>query len=181
VRLKALGSQSIAASAGTLSGSVNITVRKAWRSLLALLRTVLLWCIPLVLLLVTPVVRRVRRSRRRAAAATAEARILLAWIEVGEQLALAGAPPRRADTPTEYAERAVLKADLHGEAASALAGLAGRVVEVSYGPSAAAQGMVGEAERSRQTITAAIRTGRSRWQRVLSALDPRSLVDSDRR
>jgi transglutaminase-like putative cysteine protease len=181
VRLKALGNQSITASAGTISGIANITVRRASRSLLGLLEEILLWCIPLLLLLLTPLVRRVRRSRRRATATTAEARILLAWTEVGEQLTLAGAPPRRADTPTEYAERAVISADLHGEAASALAGLAERVVEVSYAPSAAAPGAVGEAERSRKTITAAVKVGRSRWQRAVSALDPRSLVESDRR
>src|SRR5213076_2222912 len=49
--------------------------------------------------------RRAAFNRRRAAAATADARTLVAWEEATEALALAGYPPKRAETPAEYATR----------------------------------------------------------------------------
>src|SRR5205085_948668 len=47
--------------------------------------------------------RRQSFRRRRSAAATPDARALVAWEEAEEALALAGHPRRRAETPAEYA------------------------------------------------------------------------------
>jgi hypothetical protein len=181
VRLKGLGSQSLSATAGSATGNASVTVQRAGRSWASRLVGVLPWTSPLALVLVTPIVGAIRRRRRRRAAVTPEERILLAWTEVGEQLSFAGAPPRRADTPAEYAARAAVGADLHGEAARALTGLADQVIEVSYAPVGAAAEGASEAERRRRTIDAAVKIGRSRWRRAVTALDPRTLVDSGRR
>jgi transglutaminase-like putative cysteine protease len=55
---------------------------------------------------IPPVVRGVRRRRRRAAADSPSARVLVAWEEAEEILAVAAGLPRRpAETPLEYAAR----------------------------------------------------------------------------
>src|SRR5205085_11370903 len=59
-----------------------------------------------VWLLVVPLLHRVRRARRRAAAATPTARTLVAWEEATEALTVLGVGPLPAETPAEYAARA---------------------------------------------------------------------------
>ncbi|HYD10340.1 MAG TPA: transglutaminase domain-containing protein, partial [Acidimicrobiales bacterium] len=56
---------------------------------------------------------RLRRWRRRTAAAGGAARVEVAWDEAGEALTRAGAPPRPSETPSEFARRsAIAQAEL---------------------------------------------------------------------
>jgi transglutaminase-like putative cysteine protease len=145
------------------------------RSLVDWLGLLALWCSPLLLLGVTPLVSVARRARRRSAATTPSAQVLLSWDEAREHLAMVGAPSRPSDTPAEYAERVVRRVHMTEPATAAIRELADRVVEVSYagvdlGPEAAAG-----AGQACATIVAATDVTRSRSERILAALDPRRL------
>jgi transglutaminase-like putative cysteine protease len=97
--------------------------------LLAALAVVVL--VPLAWAGVLALVRLVRRRRRRARAATAGERVLVAWDEVAEALARAGAPLESWETPNEYATRA---AGVTGVDGRLLAGLAGLTTTATYAP-----------------------------------------------
>ena len=120
-----------------------------------------------------PVVRTLRRRRRRAAAVTPQARVLVAWEEAEEILAVAAGLPRRpAETPLEYAARVAAAAPLD----------AGLMVALAHDTSAAgfsARGVDdGTADRSETTVADMRRMlldRASRVQRVRWAVDPRNL------
>ena len=67
--------------------------------------------------------RSLRRWRRRSRAVDAADRVAVAWTEVGEALTRSGVPPRRSETPTEYAVRASEAANLDPHLLGGLAGL----------------------------------------------------------
>jgi transglutaminase-like putative cysteine protease len=145
------------------------------RSLPGWLGLMALWCSPLLLVAVTPLVSMARRSRRRSAATTPAAQVLLSWDEAREHLALVGAPARLADTPAEYAERVTRRTHLPEPATTALHELAQHVIEVSYagidlGPEAA-EG----AGRACATIMAAAGATRTRSEKIRASIDPRQL------
>jgi transglutaminase-like putative cysteine protease len=170
VALHSLGQQTLTASAGDVSSSAGtITVRRGTqRSLGLLLLEILLWCSPLILLSALPLLGAVRRARRRAAAKTPEAKVLLAWRETGEELALVGAGPAVSDTPTEYARRAAHRLPLSPSAKAALGSLAEQVVEVSYAPEpSAGSADPARADADRLTVTEAAARLRGRWQRLV--------------
>jgi hypothetical protein len=157
------------------------TGRHQRRSPLGWLALIALWCSPLLLVGVTPLVALLRRNRRRSAATTPAAQILLSWDEAREHLALAGVPARPSDTPTEYADRVPRRRRLAEPAVLALHELAEHVVQVSYagtdlGPEAA-EG----AGRACATIVAAADATRRRSDKILTALDPRQLRRPRRR
>jgi transglutaminase-like putative cysteine protease len=133
------------------------------------------WCLPLLLLAVTPIATRARRAARRRAAKTPEALVLVAWQEAQEELALIGASPSRSDTPAEYAQRATRRARLSVPAAAALSDLADAVVEVSYGDAEPSVDTAARAGIARSTVVESAVASRSRQERFLGALDPRRL------
>src|SRR5205814_780164 len=65
--------------------------------------------------------RRRRWDRRRQGAKTPDGRVLVAWEEAEESLALAGVPRRLSETPFEYAARVPRTAGVEGEVLAALA------------------------------------------------------------
>ncbi|MCU1376364.1 MAG: hypothetical protein JWO68_3650, partial [Actinomycetia bacterium] len=73
----------------------------------------------------------VRRRRRRASATTAGEWVLVAWDEVSEALARAGAPAEPWETPNEFATRAAATTGVDGRL---LAGLAGLTTTALYAP-----------------------------------------------
>lgn len=114
-----------------------------------------------------------RRWRRRAAAQTPGERVAVAWEEVGEALARTGVPPRRSETPAEYAERAARVTELDREL---LAELALLTTESRYAPpdaisiddDAAASALLTAREVER-TVAKQL----DRKTKVRSAFDPR--------
>ena len=142
------------------------------------------WRHPLVILIVlaglatagltgVPVVRALRRRQRRAAAVTPQARVLVAWEEAEEILAVAAGLPRRpAETPLEYAARVAAAAPLD---AGLLAGLARDTSAAGFSSTGVDDGI---ADRSEATVAQMRRTlldRATRVQRVKWSVDPRNL------
>src|SRR5207245_1146447 len=80
-----------------------------------------------------PATRRRLRDRRRAAAVSPSARVLVYWQEANDVLAHAGAGRRPHETFGEHARRAAPQARLEGDVSSALLGLAGDATAANYG------------------------------------------------
>jgi transglutaminase-like putative cysteine protease len=120
-----------------------------------------------------PVAGRVRRSRRRAGAGTPTARVLVAWEEAGEDLALAGLGRRPAETANEYAERARVGA---AGAAPALAELAGHLSAAAFSPAGVDEAAAVRAEAAAAVVRADVRVAATPGRRALWALDPRPLA-----
>jgi hypothetical protein len=114
------------------------------------------------------------RSRRRAAASTPTARVLLAWDEAAEALALAGARRRPSETVTELAGRA------EGLGGAPLVELARMRSAAAFSPAGADEPTAGKAEVAAADVTARIRAGAGRHRRVGWALDPRPLLGAAR-
>ena len=131
----------------------------------------LLWIAALV------VVRRWRRRRRRKGATTPSARILVAWDEVAEALARAGAPPNPWETPNEFASRA---AGATGVDRRLLAGLAGVTTRVIYGPGAVTEALAEQTLTVAETVEDAADALVDRRQRLLRLVDPRPVLGERR-
>jgi transglutaminase-like putative cysteine protease len=120
-----------------------------------------------------PVVRTLRRRRRRAAAVTPRARVLVAWEEAEEILAVAAGLPRRpAETPFEYAARVAASVPIDR----------GLMVELAHDTSAAGfsatgvdDGMAVRTEEAVADVRRTLLDRASRAQRVRWAVDPRTL------
>ena len=95
-----------------------------------LVAAIVLVVVPLVWAGILALAKLLRRRRRRAAAATPGERVLVAWDEVSEALARAGAPSQRWETPDEYARRAAGATGVDGVL---LTGLAGLTTTASFG------------------------------------------------
>jgi transglutaminase-like putative cysteine protease len=122
-----------------------------------------------------PAAKRLRRDRRRSAAARPGDRVLVAWDETTEALALAGARRHLAETMPEYAGRAARAAALDHEVAVSLRELAADAAAASYAaseldPAAAARAVATAARVEADLQEAAGTRRRLRW-----ALDPRPL------
>ena len=122
-----------------------------------------------------------RRSRRRRAGGSAEARIHMAWEESLEALAGAGVRARPAETVTELMHRlsapaggAALAGVERGTAAhSALVRLGDAVVETAYTGRNAPTALAGAAEADRSAVVSACRNSQGRWSRLRADIDPR--------
>jgi hypothetical protein len=106
-----------------------------------------------------------RRRLRRAGATTPEGRVLVAWEDAEELLALAGVPRRGSETPREYAGRAPRLTDVSSEVLAALAADTETAAYSSAGVDAAtvARAEAAAAEVRGQLASAATRPERVRW------------------
>jgi transglutaminase-like putative cysteine protease len=122
-----------------------------------------------------PYAKRLRRERRRNAAAAARDRVLVAWDEAADALALAGARRHLAETLPEYAGRAALATSLDGASSGRLNELAHDAAAASYArddldPAAVARAVDAAARIEAELQEAAGTRRRLRW-----LLDPRPL------
>ena len=145
--------------------------RPWWRNPMLIL--VLLAGLGASALAAVPVVRTLRRRRRRAAAVTPRARVLVAWEEAEEILAVAAGLPRRpAETPLEYATRVAAAAPvdrgLMSELAHHTAAAGFSAAEVDDGIADRTEAAVADVRRT--LLDRATRAQRVRW-----AVDPRNL------
>ena len=151
--------------------------RSPWpRRLLVVLGVLLV--VPLAWVGLLAIARARRRRRRRRAATTPEARVLVAWDEVTEALARAGAPPNPWETPSEFAVRA---AGATGVDRRLLAGLAGLTTRAVYGPIGVAEAVADQAAEAAGTLEDAADAAIGRRHRIRRLIDPRPLLPDRRR
>ncbi|MGI9080585.1 MAG: transglutaminaseTgpA domain-containing protein [Acidimicrobiales bacterium] len=123
-----------------------------------------------------PLAHRLRRSRRRARAATPTDRVLLAWSEAEEDLARAGMSQRPAETAVEYAARARTEVATTPVVGPAMSELAGQLSWAAYSPAGADEAAADAAESAAATVRTAVRSDLGPVGRTLWSLDPRPLV-----
>jgi transglutaminase-like putative cysteine protease len=123
-----------------------------------------------------PLAHRLRRSRRRARAATPSDRVLLAWSEAEEDLARAGMSQRPAETAVEYAARARTEVATARIVGPAMSELAGQVSSAAYSPAGADEATADRAESAAATVRTAVRADVGPVGTTLWSLDPRPLV-----
>jgi transglutaminase-like putative cysteine protease len=110
------------------------------------------------------VIRRTRFvNRRRASATTPEARVLVAWDEAEEALALAGHRRRRAETQREYATRVPGPA---GVSPGPLQQLAGDTAEAAYSEEGVATHVVGTAQAAARQVRSQLAARATRGERL---------------
>jgi transglutaminase-like putative cysteine protease len=124
-------------------------------------------------LITVPAVRAVRRRRRRDRAVAEAERVLLAWEEAAEWLALSGAPRRPGETLLEHAGRAPRVVGLGPEAARLLEELAVDAATAAYAPEGRSRGASEGAEERAAGVERAVRQKAGPWRRALWWLDPR--------
>lgn len=117
-----------------------------------------------------PLVRRAIRKRRRRAADTPAARVLLAWTEADESLRLARARRRPSETLAEHARRA--GGSVPPGAREALLRLAGDATSASYAEVVPPE-VVPSAVAAAETVERAVLAGAQRSARLRRILDPR--------
>ena len=105
----------------------------------------------------------------------ARAGVLWAWKEALGTLELAGVRRRRAETYLELARRVASTTLLSEEAELAFADLALLATTASYGDTPAGGTGALQAQRDAETVVRSARRRIARWQRIASALDPRTL------
>jgi transglutaminase-like putative cysteine protease len=127
-----------------------------------------------------PAAKRVRRARRRAAAADDAHRVLISWAEATEALGTAKVGRRPAETMAEYANRATGQMPLVREPAAALATLADDATAASYSPAAPPPESVVRAQEAAAVVESAVRDIATPRQRLLRAIDPRPLFSRRR-
>lgn len=128
-----------------------------------------------------PLAKRLRRDRRRTAASRPGERVLVAWDETSEALALAGARRQLAETLPEYAGRAVRATDLQGESAERLRQLAADAAAASYAAGELDPAAAARAFETAARIEAALQEAAGTRRRLRWALDPRPLRERPRR
>ncbi len=121
-----------------------------------------------------PLARRVRRDRRRAAAATPAERVLVAWDEAEEDLGVTGLGRLRHETTTEYAGRVGPVAG--AEVATPLEWLASGTEAASWSRAGVAPEVAVQAAGAPTAIATALRAGVGPLRRAQWALDPRPLL-----
>jgi transglutaminase-like putative cysteine protease len=122
-----------------------------------------------------PVAKRLRRDRRRTSAALPADRVLVAWDEASEALALAGARRQLAETLPEYAGRAARATALDGLSAGLLEELADDASAASYSNDEVPPDVAARAVEAAARIEAELQEGAGRGKRLRWALDPRPL------
>lgn len=141
--------------------------RRLLTALLVLVGVPLLWVLALA------VARATRRRRRRAAAVTPADRVLVAWDEVAEALARAGASPEPWETPDEYARRAAAATGLDGVV---LSGLAGLTTTATFGRGDLPAEMAQKAESAAADLEEAADALVPARERLRLLVDPRPLL-----
>jgi len=127
-----------------------------------------------------PLAKRLRRGRRRAAARLPGERVMVAWDETAEALALAGARRHLAETLPEYAQRAAGATGLKPKPSELLLQLAGDAAAASYANDELAPAVAERATRAASTIEAELQDVAGPRRRLRWALDPRPLRGSGR-
>jgi transglutaminase-like putative cysteine protease len=127
-----------------------------------------------------PLVVRRRRLRRRAAARGAE-RVMVAWTEAADSLALMGAGRRASETLQEHARRTARSSVAPTEVAPALSALARDASVASYAEGAPDNEVVTQSVVAAAVIEGAVWKRATRWQRLRWRLDPRQLIPVSRR
>jgi hypothetical protein len=127
-----------------------------------------------------PLIARRRRLRRRAAAGGAE-RVMVAWSEAADSLALMGAGRRPSETLQEHARRAARSPVAPTEVPPALSALAGDASVASYAEGTPDTEMVTRSVVAAAVIEGAVWKRATRWQRLRWRLDPRQLLPLGRR
>jgi transglutaminase-like putative cysteine protease len=122
-----------------------------------------------------PLAKRMRRDRRRSAAAKPSDRVLVAWDETTEALALAGARRHLAETMPEYAGRAARAASLEAETSARLRQLADDAAAASYSSHELEPAAVARAVETAARIEAQLQEAAGTRRRLRWALDPRPL------
>jgi len=120
-----------------------------------------------------PAAHAVRRQRRRQAAVTPGARVLLAWTEATERLAVAGKPKKQWETATEYAARVSRGTPGAGEPITVLAE---ETTVVTFSAAEPSRESATRAEEAAAAVDANVRSSATLWQRLRWALDPRPLL-----
>ncbi len=132
----------------------------------------LVLAVAVLLVAATPVARRARHRRLRAAATTPERRIDLAWNDAVDDLALAGVPRSPAETHREYGTRAQVALPAHRDPIAQLASTS----EIgAFAGSGVDEPLAGQAERAAAEIHDGVRRDVPAWRRLLHELDPRTL------
>jgi transglutaminase-like putative cysteine protease len=124
-----------------------------------------------------PLAKRLRRDRRRTAAARPGDRVLVAWDETTEALALAGARRHLAETMPEYAGRAARAASLEAATSARLDELAADAAAASYAAAELDPTAVARAVETAARIEADLQEAAGTRRRLRWALDPRPLRD----
>ena len=156
--------------AGDLPTEENPWPRRIIVTVLALAAVPFLWTGSVALALA------VRRWRRRRRATTGADRVAVAWEEVGEALARSGVPPRRSETPNEFAERASRVARLDPRL---LRGLAGLTTASRYAPpeeAAVDEEALGSAVAVARDVERTVRKQLDTRTRIRNLFDPRPPV-----
>lgn len=134
----------------------------------------LLVALPVLLAAAVPVARQLRRRRRRAGADTPRERVLVAWDEAEEDLAVTGLPRQRWETAAEYTARV---GPVGGAAvARHLRLLSADVEAAAWSMSAVPPEAAARAAHSAASIAAALRAGAGPLRRAVWAVDPRPLL-----
>lgn len=121
-------------------------------------------------ILVVPLVRRTRRSRRRAAARSAAERVLVAWTEADESLRATRARRRPSETLVEHARRA--GGSVPPDARRALQRLASDATSASYSELVPTD-TVPSAVDAAETVERSVWSQATRGAKLKRALDPR--------
>jgi transglutaminase-like putative cysteine protease len=127
-----------------------------------------------------PAAKRIRRSRRRAAATDPAGRVLVAWEEASDALGATRVARRPSETMAEYATRATSQVPLPAQPASALSSLADDAAAASYGAAVPEASIVVRAQDAAVTVETAVRERAGARQRLLWAIDPRPLFSRRR-
>lgn len=157
-------------SAGDVPTEENPWPRRIIVTVLALAAVPFVWTAMVALTLA------LRRWRRRIRAETAAARVAVAWEEVGEALARSGVPPRRSETPNEFATRASHAAKLDPRL---LGGLAGLTTASRYAPPDEAvidNDALGSAVAVARDVERTVRKRLDARTRIRNLFDPRPPV-----
>lgn len=125
----------------------------------------------LLYLVGVPLAHRLRRSRRRSQATSSTSRVMLAWSDAEDELALAGLRRRPSETAPEYAVRA---GDITG-AGPATSELATCVTSAAFSPTGADDATAARAEAAAAAIRVEVGKDVNPARRAARYLDPRPL------
>jgi transglutaminase-like putative cysteine protease len=140
--------------------------RHASRPVIAILLSLL--AAALLVAVALPVGRWTARRRRRAAAASPAERVVVAWEDATEWLALAGHGRRPSETPYEYARRPEVQ-----RASGDIGVLADTITLATWSGADLAEDAADAAEAASAGVRTAVRSRTSRRERIRWAIDPR--------
>jgi transglutaminase-like putative cysteine protease len=126
-----------------------------------------------------PLLVRRRRLRRRAAAHGAD-RVMVAWAEAADSLALMGVRRQASETLEEHARRAARSRVAPSEVPTALSTLAQDASVASYSPYPLGNDVVSRSVVAAAVIEGAVWGQATRWRRLRWRVDPRQLIRVNR-